>query len=108
MGDEQILVDRPREEGVVDPVEDVGDRIVLRENGLTHHGSGVGRLEHTHRDARLLGERLEDPFGDGERPMGHQYDLIGRSVVGAASRYCQSDECDEKPSQDPTHDEILS
>ena len=76
VAEEQVLSDRSREERVVDSVEDVGDRVVFREDRLVDHGPGVGGLKHRHRYAGLVGERVENSLRDHKRAVGHQHDLV--------------------------------
>ena len=61
-----------------------------------------------HRDAGLICERLEDPFGDGEGSVRHQYDLVGFGVVGPATHTGESERRDEETIEDVFHARLRS
>ena len=63
---EDARLERPREEGVVDAVDHVGDRRALAENRLVERLAGVAALDEAQLDAGLLLEAGDDVLGERE------------------------------------------
>ena len=84
---EEVLLERPREQIVVEPEEDVAFRIPLRQQGAVERDAGVARLEDAQAQARFFLERGADGLRDDEGVVGDEHDLrrLGRVVATAAT-----------------------
>ncbi len=78
VGLEDVGVDRPRQERVVDAEHHVALRVARRQHRLGHHRAGVAGAQHLDGDAGVLAERgervVERRVGLGERAVGDERD----------------------------------
>ncbi len=88
VGQEDVVIERPLQEGVVHAIEHVGQRRVFGQNGLVERLAAVAGLEHLHRQPRLGLERGQHLGADVEAVVGHQANgrALGRFARPAAGR----------------------
>ena len=83
---EHLLVERAGEERVVDAVERVAERRVLREDDLVQRGAGVAVLQDPHLPARGARERPQHGLRHRERVVGDERDRpVGRAAGRAGA-----------------------
>ena len=73
---EEPLVERPREQVVVDPEEDVALRVPLRQQRPVDHLAGVATLQDRQLQPALLLERGLHLLRDRERVVRDEHDLL--------------------------------
>ncbi len=74
VGGEEVLVERPAEEGAVDAEEHVGLRVALRQDRLVDDGAGIAALDGLDRDPGVVGEGGQHLLGHHEAVVGQQPD----------------------------------